>query len=80
MFDNKFKEQIVIDILNNVPYDHVKTKQPYVEPTAQDAEKIDDKIKQENEDYLQTAAEFNKIDMVVTAHKKVTFTTICLMP
>ena len=68
--DDKFEEQIVMDILNNVPYDHVETEEPYVEPTVQDAETIDDKTKQENEDYLQTAAEFNKIHMVTTAQKK----------
>ena len=67
--DDKFEEQIVMDILNNVPYDHAETEEPYVEPTVQDAETIDDKTKQENEDYLQTAAEFNKIHMATTAQK-----------
>ena len=46
----------------------------------QDAETVNDEIKQENKDYLQTAAEFNKIDMPTTPHKRATFTTICLMP
>ena len=34
--DDKFEEQIVMDILNNVWYDHIKTEEPYVEPTVQD--------------------------------------------
>ena len=77
--DDKFEEQIIMDILNNVWYDHIKTGEPYVEPTVQDAQTIDDKIKQENEDFLQIAAKFNKIDMAATAQKKSTFTMICLM-
>ena len=69
-----------MDILSNVLYDHKKTEEPYVEMTVQDAETVDDKIKQENEDYLPTAPEFNKIDMATTPHKRATFITICLMP
>ena len=81
--DDKFEHQIVMDILNNVPYDQIKTVELYVEPTVQGAQTIDDKVKQENEDFLQTPAEFNKIDLAVTAQKKsqkAAFTTICLMP
>ena len=59
-----------MNILNNVPYSYIKTEKLYVELTVQDAETIDDELKQENEDYLQTAAKFNKIDMVSTAQKK----------
>ena len=69
-----------MDILSNVQYDHTKTEELYVETTVQDAETVNDEIKQENKDYLQTAAEFNKIDMPTTPHKRATFTTICLMP
>ena len=68
--DDKFEHQIVMDILNNVPYDQIKTVELYVEPTVQGAQTIDDKIKQENEEFLQTPAEFNKIDMAATAQKK----------
>ena len=68
--DDKFEEQIVMEMLNNAPYDHIKTEELYVEPTVQDAETIDEEMKQENEDYLKTAAEFNKIDMAATAQKK----------
>ena len=67
--DNKFEEQIVKDILNNVPYDHIKSEEPYVEPTVQDVQTIDDEIRQENKDFLQTAAEFHKIDMAATTQK-----------
>ena len=77
--DDKFEEQIVMDILNNVWYDHIKTEELYVEPTVQDAQTIVDEIKQQNEDFLQIAAKFNKIDMAATAQKKATFTMICLM-
>ena len=77
--DDKFEEKIVMDILNNVWYDHIKTEELYVEPTVQDAQTIDDEIKQQNEDFLQIAAKFNKIDMAATAKKKATFIMICLM-
>ena len=77
--DDKFEDQIVMDILNNVWYDHIKTEELYVEPTVQDAQTIDDEIKHQNEDFLQIAAKFNKIDMAATAQKKATFTMICLM-
>ena len=60
--DDKFEEQIVVNILNSVQYDQIKTEKPYLEPQT-----IDDEIKQENEDALQTAAEFDKINMAVTA-------------
>ena len=39
--DDICEEQIVIDILNNLPYDHIKTEEPYVELAVQDAETID---------------------------------------
>ena len=65
--DDKFEEQIVVNILNSVQYDQIKTEKPYLEPALQDAQTIDDEIKQENKDALQTAAEFDKINMAVTA-------------
>ena len=68
-FDDKFEEQIAMDILNNVPYDHIKTEETYIELIVQDVQTIDDEIKQENEDFLQTSAELNKIDMTATAQK-----------
>ena len=38
--DDKFVEQIVMDILGHVLYDHIKTEEPYIEPTVQDAQTI----------------------------------------
>ena len=67
--DDKFQEQIVVVILINVLYDHIKTEESYAEPTVQDAQTIDEEIKQENKDFLQIAAKINKIDMVATAQK-----------
>ena len=32
--DDKFEEQIFVDLLENVPYDHIKTEEPYIDPTA----------------------------------------------
>ena len=52
-----------------VPYNHIKPEEPYVEPTVQDVQTTDDEIKEENEDFLQTAAEFHKIDMAATTQK-----------
>ena len=43
--DDKFVEQIVIDILDHVLYDHIKTEEPYIEPTVPDAQTINDEIK-----------------------------------
>ena len=68
--DDKFEEQIVMDLLEDVPYDHIKTEGPYTEPTAQDVQTTNDEIKQKNEDFLQTPAEFNKIDIAATVQKK----------
>ena len=68
--DDTFEEQIVMNILNNVPYSYIKIEKLYVELTVQIAETIDDELRQENEDYLQTAAKFNKINTVATARKK----------
>ena len=68
--DDKFEEQIVMDLLEDVPYDHIKTEGPYIEPTAQDVQTTNDEIKQKNEDFLQTPAEFNKIDIAATVQKK----------
>ena len=55
-----------------VLYDHIKTEESYVEPTVQDAQTIDEEIKQENKDFLQIAAKINKI-IWCQLHKKVTF-------
>ena len=43
--DDKFVEQIVMDILDHALYDHIKTEEPYIEPTVQDAQTINDEIK-----------------------------------
>ena len=56
--------------LDDVLEDHIKAEKPYTETTVHDPQTIDDEIEQKNEDFLQTAAEFNKIDMAATAHKK----------
>ena len=56
-----------MDILDHVLYDHIKTEEPYIELTVQDAQTINDEIKQENEDFLQRAVNFNKIYMAATA-------------
>ena len=40
------------------------------EPIVQDAQTIDDEIKQENEHLLQRAVKFNKIYMAAAAQKK----------
>ena len=38
--DDKFEEQIVTNILDDVPYDHIKTEELYTEPTVQDAQTV----------------------------------------
>ena len=42
--DDKYEEQIVMDILNNVLHNHIKTEEPYAELTVQDAETIHGEI------------------------------------
>ena len=64
--NDTFDEQVVMDILKNVMYDYVKTARPYVEPTVQDAQKIEDKIKQENDEFLKRATDFNKFNIAAT--------------
>ena len=59
------------DIIKNKPYEHKNIKTLHVPPMAQDAQTIEDKIKNEIGDFLQTASELNKID--ATKQKKSSF-------
>lgn len=36
----KIEEQFVSDIFTNIPYEHKKTGDPYIEPTVEDAQTI----------------------------------------
>ena len=68
--EDALEKQIIEDIIKNEPYEHKKIEMPYVPPTVQDAQTIEDKIKDEIDDFLQTASEFNKIDAAATRQKK----------
>ena len=62
--EGTFQKQII---------EHEKVEAPYLPPTAQDAQTIEDEIKKKNYNFLQTASEFNKIDKAATKQKKVDF-------
>ena len=68
-----FEQQIAEDIIKTEPYEHKKIETLYVKPTEQDAQTIENEIKNEIDEFLQTASQFNKIDAAVTKQKKVDF-------
>lgn len=55
--------ETVNDIINDVPYGHIKKDQQYVELTVDDTQSVENQIKNENKDFINTAIEFNKVDM-----------------
>ena len=67
--EDALEKQIIEDIIKNEPYKHKKIEMPCVPPTVQDEQTIEDKIKDEIDDFLQTASEFNKIDAAATRRK-----------
>ena len=68
-----FEQQIVEDIIKTESYEHKKIETPYVKPTEQDAQTIENEIKNEIDEFLQTASEFNKIDAAASKQKEVDF-------
>ena len=58
------------DIIKNEPYDHKKIETAYVPSTIQNTQTIKDEIKDEVDDFLQTASEFNKRDEAATRQRK----------
>ena len=68
-----FEQQIVEDIIKTEPYEHKKIETPYVKPSEQDAQTTENEIIKENDEFLQTASEFNKIDAAATKQKEVDF-------
>ena len=62
--EGTFQKQII---------EHKKVEAPYLPLTVQDAQTIEDEIKKKNDNFLQTASEFNKIDKAATKEKKVDF-------
>ena len=68
-----FEQKIVEDIIKNEPYEHKRIETPHVEPTVQDAQTTENETRNEIDDFLQTASEFNKIDAVATKEKQVDF-------
>ena len=53
-FEGKINEDIV------EPYKHKKTEKPYIPPTVQNVQMIENKTKNKIDDFLKTASEFNK--------------------
>ena len=43
--NEKAEAEIVKDVINDVPYEHIKTDQQYIELTVDDAQTIEDQIK-----------------------------------
>ena len=52
------------------PYEHKKIKNPYVKPKPQDAQTIVYETKNEIDDFLKTASEFNKFNAAARKQKR----------
>ena len=66
--EEEFEGQIIEDILE--PYEHKKIKNPYVKPKPQDAQTIVYETKNEIDDFLKTASEFNKFNAAARKQKR----------
>ena len=64
--EDPFEKQIIEDIIKNESYEHKNIETPYVQTTVQDAQTVEDEIKNEIGNFLQTASEFNEIDAAAT--------------
>ena len=51
-------------------FEHTKTENPYISPTAQNAETIKKETKKETNDFIKTALNFNEVDIAATRQKK----------
>ena len=52
-----------------MPYEHVKTDQEYVQQTADDVQTIEYQTTKYNNDFINTAIEFNKVDISAANQK-----------
>ena len=66
--EEEFEGQIIEDILE--PSQHKKIENPYVSPTPQDAQTIENETKYKIGNFLKTASEFNKVDVAATKQKR----------
>ena len=66
----KSEEHIANDILNIVLYNYKKTDEPYIEPTVDDALKIENEIRNDNDNFLDSAMDFNEIDIFAANQKQ----------
>ena len=75
----KAEKQIVSDILNSVLYEHKKTDELYIEATVDDVLKTEIEIKNKNDNFLDTAIGFNKVDLSAANQKRTIFIQNYLM-
>ena len=66
--EKEFEGQIIEDILE--PYDNKKIENPYLPLVPQDAQTIETETKNEIDDFLKRASEFNKVDATTTEQKR----------
>ena len=66
--EEEFEGQIIEDILE--PYEHKKIENPYVAPAPQDAQIIENETKNETDNFLKRASEFNKVDAAATKQER----------
>ena len=69
----KVEAEIVSDIIKDVPYEHIKTDQEYVQQTADDVQTIEYQTTKENNGFINTAIEFNKVNISAANQKKTQF-------
>ena len=72
IFEPKIQDPLddVIEILDMPDPEHKKTTFPYVEPTVQLPDEIEEKQKQIDDDFIDLQAKFNNVNDVATEQKE----------
>ena len=72
IFEPKIQDPLddVIEILDMPDPEHKKTTFPYVEPTVQLPDEIEEKKKQIDDDFIDLHAKFNNVNDVATEQKE----------
>ena len=66
--EEEFEGQIIKDILE--PYEHKRIENPHVPVAPQDVQTIESETKNEINDFLKRASEFNKVNAAATKQKR----------
>ena len=67
---SKQNKKIVESIIDKKPFIFEKTDNDYFDPRPQNAQQIQQEFEQDNKDFIQTALEFNKVDLAAAEDAK----------